>query len=137
MTDPDLAQLESAATPGPWEAVPERYLDRGDWGIFAPGGRVVAAVPVHLVLRANEAQRKQFAADAAFIVAVRNELPHLLSELTRLRAIEVAARELSKIELVARRDDISAVTGRRLTAAWDTFTDALAAPTEDKRPERT
>ena len=91
MTDPDLAQLESAATPGPWEAVPERYLARGDWGIFAPGGRVIATVPVNLVLRANEAERKQFAADAALIVAARNELPQLLTELTRLRAIEVAS----------------------------------------------
>jgi phytoene dehydrogenase-like protein len=80
----ELERLEKAATPGPWDHGGSDAVSHWIWercGITgdpdAPDTRIASASP----------------ADSAFITAIRNALPRLLSELRALLAVERAARE--------------------------------------------
>jgi hypothetical protein len=94
MTDAHLADIRARcdeATPGPWE------FDRMSDGVFlAASGKEICA-----------AYRPERDADMEFIANARSDIPALLDEVERLRAVAEAARILiAEVEpVIARLDD--------------------------------
>lgn len=85
MSDDRLAEIEAreaAATPGPWHRLDFAHDANDVW--IGPSFRNVIAQVVP----------DDASADAAFIAHAREDVPWLLAEVRRLRAIEAAARDV-------------------------------------------
>lgn len=90
LTDERLAEIEArcnAATPGPWDSC-TAICGSGDSAIIAPiHGRscVLALVYAEVDEQGKDVVRSM--RDAAFIAAARTDVPDLLAEVRRLRAL--------------------------------------------------
>ena len=87
----ELIALEKNATPGPWSAEPGTYVHTGWTVITARGEGMPPNSPLAIIgaisnlLGAEEAMK-----DAAFIAAMRNALPYLLSTSAAVRGMREA-----------------------------------------------
>lgn len=104
-----LRALHSAATAGPWRL----GIDE-PWTIHAPDAGIVVG---RTTLRVEQHDHK----NAEFIVAIRNALPGLLDELSRLRELRNAAAECDRVATnpdgATTRDMADALAG--LSVAFD------------------
>jgi hypothetical protein len=101
LSDERLAEIEkrcAAATPGPWEW-PADHCDRFTVVAWSDGPRW--GTPRDVTVQPEGRTYAQAEADAAFVARARTDVPDLVAEVRRLRAVE---REL--------RGHVRALVGR-------------------------
>lgn len=87
LTSDDLAAIReraAAATEGPWTWASHTTADGDEWAVFDPADHALAS------------NRDGWAPDAEFIAHAREDVPALLAEVERLRAIEAGIEALHR-----------------------------------------
>lgn len=91
LSDAELADIETrvqAASPGPWRSwIEGRDHFGGDSVVSTANGEFYFYVRTYLEDRPTEEHRQQSAADQDFIAHARDDIPRLIAEIRRLRAL--------------------------------------------------